>query len=319
MKKNTKFGGLAIAIAWPETWCKQSGGWYEWMTSGLGISKNHYYKAGHAALVLVDGENERCYYFDFGRYHSPFDHGRARGENTDPDLTVYTKPIISSNGKELLNFKEILMELQLNPSCHGEGKLHASYSPINFEKAYAKALEMQNRGPIPYGPFRYKGSNCSRFVNTVLKAGEPGLRKLFCLNFMVPLTPTPLNNVHSFGNQMIIENLSGKQPACPSFKPDKKFLNSTLPQPEKHPDVPENAQWLAGEGAGSWFHIVPLNSGIAVTTYSPAGLREFSESFFNENIQTQILDMKAVIISYPSHGRLITLKYKDQYIGFKPL
>lgn len=316
MNKRNKATGFAIAIAWPETWCKQSGGWYEWITSGLGISKNHYYKAGHAALVLVDVVNERCYYFDFGRYHTPFDHGRARGEITDPDLSIHTRPIISDNGKELMNFKEILSELQQNPSCHGEGKLHASYSSINFQKAYGKALEMQNRGPIPYGPFRYKGSNCSRFVNKVLKAGGPGLKKLFSLNFMVPLTPTPLNNVHAFGNRVIVESLSDKQPACPSFKPDNKFLKSTLPQPERHPGIPKNAQWLAGEGAGSWFHVVPENSWLKVTRYSPEGSVECSSFYGNKDIQVHLINVHDFMVTYPSHSHAVTIKIEEDNLRF---
>lgn len=274
MTIKNKTTGFAIAIAWPETWCKQSGGWYEWITSGLGISKNNYYRAGHAALVLVNRREERCFYFDFGRYHSPFDHGRVRGEITDPELTVHTTPMVSGDGNEISNFKDILIELQQNPSCHGDGRLHASYAPVHFEKAYSKALEMQAQSPLPYGPFRYGGSNCSRFVNTLLKAGKPGWKAYFRLNFLVPLTPTPMNNVHAFGNQTIIENMNGKQPACPTFKPDKKFLKSTLPQPIRHPNIPENAQWLAGEGCGSWFYIEAFQENYKVTRFSPQGETE---------------------------------------------
>ncbi|GAF03309.1 DUF6695 family protein [Saccharicrinis fermentans] len=90
---------------------------------------------------------------DFGRYHSPSQYGRVRGSITDPDLKVLTVPEISIDGNEILNFTEILKELQQNPSCHGDGKLHASYAPIYFEKAYEKALEMQAMSPMPYGPF----------------------------------------------------------------------------------------------------------------------------------------------------------------------
>jgi len=316
MTTKNKPTGFAIAIAWPETYCKQAGAWYEWITSGLGISKNNYYKAGHAALVLVDSEHEKCFYFDFGRYHSPFQHGRARGAITDPDLTVQTVPKISVDGKKLLNFHEILNELQQNPSCHGDGKLHASYSPINFEKAYEKALEMQAISPIPYGPFRYKGSNCSRFVNTVLRAGKPNCKQLFRLNFMIPLTPTPLNNVHSFRNQTIIENLSGKQPACPSFKPNKKFLKSTLPKPEKYPDIPENAQWLAGEGSGSWFHVETVKSLLKVTRYSPSGTIECAGFYNNKEAYIHLIDLHAFTVTYPSHCHTVTIKIEEDKIRF---
>ncbi|MGQ1948368.1 DUF6695 family protein [Geofilum sp. OHC36d9] len=316
MTTNNKQTGFAIAIAWPETYCKQAGGWYEWITSGIGISKNNYYQAGHAALVLVDSQHKKCFYFDFGRYHSPFQHGRARGAITDPDLTVHTLPWISTNGKMLLNFNEILIELQQNPACHGEGKLHASYAPINFKKAYAKALQLQAKSPIPYGPFRYRGSNCSRFVNSVLRAGKLNFKQLFRLNFMVPLTPTPMNNVHAFGNQTVIENLSGIQPVCPSLKPHREFLKSTLPQPEKHSSIPENAQWLAGEGAGSWFHIETVKSLLKVTRYSPLGIIECSGFYHNKQAHIHLIDLQAFTVTYPSHCNTVTIVIEENKIRY---
>jgi hypothetical protein len=264
----------------------------------------------------VDIKNATCHYFDFGRYHTPFDHGRARGAVTDPDLTVRTKPVISDDGKELVNFKEILTELQLNPSCHGDGRIHASYAPNDFEKAFEKAMEMQNVGAIPYGHFRYKGSNCSRFVNTVLNAGKPGWKASFRLNFLVPLTPTPMNNVQAFGKRLVVENRSGREPSCPAFRLNKKQLKSTLPPPERHPNIPENAQWLAGEGAGSWFHIEPDNTVLKVTRFSPMGAMEFTGQFEQKSSPGLSIDNKAFTISYPSNYKNIIIKLDEQEVYF---
>lgn len=198
------------------------------------------------ALVLVNDETGRCRYFDFGRYHTPFQHGRARSEKTDDGLKMKTTAKISEDKKQILNFEKILTELQQNPECHGEGAIHASYGRVNFEKAMAKAEEMQQQSPIKYGPFRYSGSNCSRFVNTVIRAGKPSWLAAFKLNFLVPLTPTPLNNVHSFSNKTILPKLL---PFTFTPKPitDKSKLNGTLPEPKRVPGIPPTAQWLAGE------------------------------------------------------------------------
>ena len=127
MISGRKHTGFAIAIAWPETWCKQSGAWWDGLLNQLGISKNHYFKVGHAALVLVDSKTGNCFYFDFGRYHTPFKHGRVRSEKTDDGLKVITKAKISSDGKKIENFEEILTELQTNAECHGDGAIHASF------------------------------------------------------------------------------------------------------------------------------------------------------------------------------------------------
>ncbi|MCA1746682.1 MAG: hypothetical protein LC655_03230, partial [Bacteroidales bacterium] len=87
--------GFAIALAWPATFCKEPGAWYDPVNSWLGVSRNNYYRAGHAALVLVDRNRERCHYFDFGRYHAPLWRGRVRSGLTDHDLQMRTVPVIS--------------------------------------------------------------------------------------------------------------------------------------------------------------------------------------------------------------------------------
>ena len=52
-----KYSGFAIALAWPETFCKQAGAWYDFFMEKIGISLNNHYKVGHAAVVLVDGQS----------------------------------------------------------------------------------------------------------------------------------------------------------------------------------------------------------------------------------------------------------------------
>jgi len=48
---NTNYNsGFAIVIAWPGTYCKQAGAWYDTITRFLGINKDYFYKAGHAPL-----------------------------------------------------------------------------------------------------------------------------------------------------------------------------------------------------------------------------------------------------------------------------
>ena len=158
MKEKSKYNGFAIALAWPQTYCKQPGSWYDPLACRLGISKNHYYRVGHAAVVLIDIKSGKCHYFDFGRYHTPFQHGRVRSAETDHELTIHSIPVFSDSKNTIVNFKEILSEIQHNKSCHGEGTLHASYCMVNFENALGKSNMMQEESPIPYGPFLRRGS-----------------------------------------------------------------------------------------------------------------------------------------------------------------
>lgn len=317
MNFNTKHTGFAIAIAWPETWCKQSGAWYDGFIKRLGISKHHYYKVGHAALVLIDSKTGKCYYFDFGRYHTPFQYGRVRGELTDDGLKMNTSARISENGREIENFNEILTELQQNPECHGEGIIHASYGRINFKKAFRKATDMQQTSPIPYGPFRYKGSNCSRFVNSVLRAGNPGWKVNFELNFLVPLTPTPMNNVNSFAHKTIIPKLLSIPVFCPTPVPDKSKLKGVLPEPVRPGNVPGNAQWLAGEGAGSWFSISQSKTGkYCVSHFSPDGKLECEGVFAIANNQRFKID-EPYRFDYLSHCRKVIISQNNALIELK--
>lgn len=215
------YNGIAIALAWPETLCKKAGAWYDAPLKWLGINKNNYYKVGHAAIVLIDISTGACHYFDFGRYHAPYQHGRVRSALTDHDLQINTKATVSENGK-LENFNEILSELFNNESCHGSGVLHASYCRINFEEAFQQANEMQNISPIPYGPFLPKGTNCSRFVNTVLRSGKPNLMYSFVLAFPKTLSPTPIGNVKALPNYSVV---SVDTKSSKVYKPGSQFVN----------------------------------------------------------------------------------------------
>ena len=118
MANRKKHTGIAIALAWPQTFCKQPGSWYDPLTLRLGFNINHYYRVGHAAVVLIDIEHQKCHYFDFGRYHTPFQNGRVRSAETDPELEMKTTPVISNNNKSIVNFRELVFELCQNKACH---------------------------------------------------------------------------------------------------------------------------------------------------------------------------------------------------------
>ena len=218
--------GIAIAIAWPETLCKQAGAWYDLPLKWLGINKNKYYKVGHAAIVLIESETGNCHYFDFGRYHAPHQHGRVRNAYTDHDLEMKTKAVVS-NGI-LKNYNEVLLELFQNESCHGSGALHASYCEINFDKAFDKALKMQENSPIPYGPFLPKGTNCSRFVNTVILSGNPSLLYKFILSFPKTLSPTPIGNVKTLN---YYSTIGVEYEYTEVLKPNFQYINNLAHEP----------------------------------------------------------------------------------------
>lgn len=309
MKRNN-FNGFAIALAWPETYCKQAGAWYDPFMKRMGFNQIGYYKAGHAAVVLVQNNTGKCHYFDFGRYHAPFAHGRVRSAKTDPELKVWKTARIVED--EIINLQDILGELAERKACHGSGDLHASSCSINFDAAYEKAVILQDRGPLAYGPFVFNGTNCSRFVRTILLAGRPGLSTRTKLKFPYTLTPAPITNVRALNYPRVIAvNADKNIPTCFNF-------NEVLPEPERPESLPSAARWLAGEGAGSWFDVKRALDCFVVSRYAEDGSLEFTS--FYQLINKEKFEVREDFqVTYLSHHQKIRIIQAGKMIEFNPL
>lgn len=306
--------GFAVALAFPSTYCKQAGAWYDHLLNRLRIANNNFYKVGHAAVLLIDTNNQKCHYFDFGRYHAPYQYGRVRSEETDHELGIETGAKFSKNFSKITNFNEILTELQSRDVFHGAGDLHASYTKIHFKKSYDKAIQMQEKSPILYGPFCYNGTNCSRYVNTVIRAGNPNFRHWFKLLFFKPLTPTPAQNVNVLSFKTIIPKQFKEKKFYP-LRLNRSALKSTLKPPKRNQLIPEKAIWLSGEGAGSWFVLELNNNILKADRYSPAGKLECSGHFkSNKKITFKLSD--DCILSHLSHCISIKLIYNNETFQF---
>ncbi len=194
--------GVAIALAWPQTLCKHAGAWYDHPMRWLGFCSGGYYRVGHAAVVLVEIATGTCRYFDFGRYHAPAGYGRVRDADTDHDLRIRSRAHLDASGN-ILNLESVLAELHRNPACHGTGSLYGSSCTIDYDAAFAAAKQMQVQSPWPYGPFVWRGTNCSRFVRTVVLAGNPKWRAQAALAMPLTISPTPIWNVRAVGPKFI--------------------------------------------------------------------------------------------------------------------
>ncbi len=178
-----------IILAWPQTPAKAIGSWYDGITKFFGFLKDGYYSAGHAAAVIVNHSANDMHYFDFGRYHMPRELGRARDRETDPGLALKTKLILTEDNK-ISNIQEILLELSRNKNCHGKGPLYASVlEHVNFDSAYKYAKGIQNKDAVPYGPYEYRGTNCSRFITSIAKQSKSSRKIRFRLSASLLLTP----------------------------------------------------------------------------------------------------------------------------------
>lgn len=190
-----------IALAWPEGLVTSSGAWYDFF-----LAKKGKYRVGHSAIVLVDSNKKKCHYFDFGRYHTPFNKGRVRDNQTDPDVTINSKVEIKQG--EIKNIDKILREVSSNKATHGEGRLYASVlKKVSFKKAYKYAKKIQKKGMVLYGPFILQGTNCSRFVASTIRFANPKLVTSLRLRIPFCVTPSPKRNISIVNNNYyVVEN-----------------------------------------------------------------------------------------------------------------
>jgi len=178
-----------IALAWPRTRVRRIGVWYDQVTRWLGFITGDYYKAGHAAAVLVDHSNGALQYFDFGRYHTPEKMGRLRSEKTDPELKLETRAIWGGDG-EIVNIGELLSEIARHSATHGDGVMYASVIPgIDLLNALRFADDLQREGLVHYGPFDLRGTNCSRFVRDIIRNSVQNAKTKIRLSLPWMITP----------------------------------------------------------------------------------------------------------------------------------
>ena len=95
-------------------------------------------------------------------------------------------------------------------------------------------------------PFDTAETNVHRNLHTTIRAGKPSWLAAFKLNFRVPLTLPPMNNVKSFGNRTVLPKLLPFPAFSPQPVSDKRLLQATLPEPQRPGHVPPAAHgWQA--------------------------------------------------------------------------
>jgi hypothetical protein len=302
-----------ITIAWPRALAKQTDAGYNDVARALGINRRGYYRAGHAALILVHAADSSCHYFDFGRYHSPFGTGRVRSATSDHDLALRTKAHIQ--GRRILNFRELLEEVLKNPSSHASGPMWAGYVRADFQSAVEAAERLQEASPTVYGPFVKGGTNCTRFVRTVALKAKMPLAHHLRMAVVPMLTPTALNNVAALWHHVRIpkkENVVLEECKVRRYCPPV-LLDTTLPAPPRPVNVPDDAQWVAGETGGSWFHLIAQGASFRLDRYCAEGEIECSSALRTDNGATIDIEEQYTILPM-SHCAQVQLQLSGQML-----
>ena len=277
--------GAIIALAFPDVFVRVTDGKYNIILEKLGMVNADLIRAGHAAALIVEPDGHITY-TDFGRYITYEDQGRARTKLTDPDVHIPIRAKFTDLGT-VQNLKEIMEFLRLNPELtHADGRLYAGlFYNVNTEKALEKAEEISLKGSMPYGPFVANGSNCARYVWSLLWHSGRDVGKLRLFKKRWP-SPMPLDLImcaevyHRFeliGD--VLEPFSARRwPIWNRLfeKPESRDLLSI----EKSNLYAGKGTWLESIGDGAWFEVEgTLDDQVMITRRDSRGVKVFSHWF----------------------------------------
>lgn len=286
--------GKIIVLAFPDTFVRYSDESALHLFPYLGLGKNKFIKAGHAALVLIENATGNAAYYDFGRYVTPAGLGRVRSAITDVELELPLQAEVDDKG-DLVNLKDFLIWLESNPEkTHGEGRLVASLcTAIDYKKAKSYLVGLQGQGSIPYRAFGKKGSNCSRSVaETIIRSTTDRRIKLYLQRIKI-FTPSPLGNVlyaskkqdlytikagclQSYKGSVIRENLFNYF--------DKNVPVSSVNKIAKFKLDARYLFFLSGIGSSAYFYIKAMQdkNKYTIQRYTEKGILDFEGIFIVE-------------------------------------
>jgi len=174
--------GKAILVAFPDQNPKiptnQRAG--RWIERNFGDGDEKMNGAGHAGIVIIDGESGLSRYFDFGRYSInglgslPEDHGAVRSSKSFSKLSVPNWDFSKSNEANVTN---ILTALQKSPVFKDYGTIMGSLAEgLNFKAMLKYATDMENKGYHPFGGYSSStnpnnATYCAKFARGVAEAG----------------------------------------------------------------------------------------------------------------------------------------------------
>jgi hypothetical protein len=180
---------------------------------------------------------------------------------------------------------------------------------------------MIDKNPWRYGPFTWNGTNCSRFVRSTILSGLPKIKRFIKLGLPLSVSPTPIGNVKSLGKKTLY-NVQNSQNAINTKNIASYPMAVNLMGILKAPAIPENlpskVQWLAGEGAGSWFHVEKHNDLFMISRYDPEGKIECSGLFYILNEYN--LDLRNTFeFTHISHCNKVMIKQNGKIIPLKKI
>lgn len=317
----TKFGAL-ISLAYPEAFVKATNGKYNRILESAGIVNAGLVKAGHAAACIVDHDGT-IHYSDFGRYITPQTSGRARTIHTDPEVVIPIKAEFSNIGI-IKNLNEIAGFLLDNPQLtHGHGDLYMGvFYNVDHRKAINYAWQTSLKGSMSYGPFVINGSNCARYVWSLLwTSGGLGLRTQL-ISRMLP-SPMPLDlimcaevyNRYQYKQRELLPFSKRRWPIWKKLfeRPGSEHLLSI----DRSQLFESSGTWLEGIGDGAWFELeMSTPDGTLISRRTDRGEKVFSHWF---TALPQIDDVGQLKFVFDCNAQFCTVQLNSDVVRLEKL
>ena len=98
-----------------------------------------------------------------------------------------------------------------------------------------------------------------------------------------------------------------------------RYLKTTLKAPEKPTHLPKESQWLAGEGAGSWFHMTTTKNKLffKISRFSPEGKLECEGIFYQDHHFNKFDFGISFSFTHLSHCEEVSILQKNDLLKFK--
>lgn len=332
---------FCIPIGWPDTWSLGEDQFLRWLYK-WGISKDKYYKVGHAAMLLIQRSTGYVEYFDFGRYTTDPKRGRVRSEITDPLLHIPIQAKIQAD--RIVNLEVIIDYLfTITRVTHGYGVLYCSvYPKMNYASTKQFTDNLIQKGSIRYTTFAPKSTNCARFVVGALLAGSTNRFDRLKLQLPLTLKGSPVGTAVDVGYISGIFRKEKKEAKLEhiemnrwdnigllwsglkgNLKGKKRTIerNNHLKAEALPTNVAHHAQWLGGLGEGVWLCLFKLkNNKYRVQGFYHDGELNYDiivsddSGLFDANLPFQfVYDCSRLFICLSQNGKIFKMPFFKDY------
>lgn len=175
--------GKAILIGFPDQHPKigDDQGFIKWGEETFGDGDGKVQNAGHAGIIIVDGDSGLSRYFDFGRYNRPDVKGNAtstRGAvRSSKNFGALSIPNWDFDKTNEQNVTSMLTALKKSSIFKGYGTIMGSLAEgLDYKAMLKYATEFESKGYHPFGGY-FSSTNpknatyCAKFARGVAGAG----------------------------------------------------------------------------------------------------------------------------------------------------